>query len=75
MIIGKNDTLAMVMSNATAAPPDVLSTIEHRLDECKKAITSLTQLTLPLVPTCSDGILDDQRRYNELTERLKSVLH
>ncbi|KAJ5382319.1 hypothetical protein N7517_000230 [Penicillium concentricum] len=75
VIIGKKDILAMVLSNATAAPPDVLPTIEDRLNECSKAIASLTQLTLPLVPICVGGILDDQRRYNELTEELKLVLH
>lgn len=75
IIIGKNDTLTMVLSNATAAPPDVLPKLGDRVNGCSKAITSLTQLTLPLVPVCAGGIVDDQGRYNETTEELQSVLH
>ncbi|KAJ5834258.1 hypothetical protein N7447_000284 [Penicillium robsamsonii] len=75
IIIGKNDTLTMILSNATATPPDVLPKLEDRVNGCSKAITSLTQLTLPLVPICAGGIVSDQGRYNETTEELKSVLH
>lgn len=75
IVIGKNDTLAMVLLNSTTAPPDTPGQLEDRVDGCSRAIMSLTQLTLPLVPDCASSIANDQGRYNETTKELKSVLH
>ncbi|GIJ83246.1 hypothetical protein Asppvi_002065 [Aspergillus pseudoviridinutans] len=74
IIIGKNETLAHGLFDPTTTVRDVLDQLDHRLDLCSKAVTSLTRSTLPLVPVCADGIVHDQESYNETVEELKSVL-
>lgn len=72
VLIGKNDVL---QQSERDSPGKMFNQqLLGNLEACSQAVTDLTQLTVPQVPTCADQVKSDKQYCDKTIHKLEHTL-